>query len=82
MIRLPYQRLELPGFTSFLRLGFAARLLICRWKTLAMALFLIVGPVALAMWLVPYSVRVTIEVPGLGPSGVLTNESNWCGGGF
>ncbi|MBI1176364.1 hypothetical protein GC207_02875 [bacterium] len=74
MIRLPYQRLEIPSFRRAGRPGFVLRLLKYRWRVLALSFLFIAGPVILAMWIVPYAASVTIKVKDLGPGGILTNQ--------
>lgn len=74
MTRLPYQRLEIPGFARVIRAGFIWRLFGYRWRVIALSLFFIAGPVILAMWIVPYAASVTIEVKDPGPGGLLTNQ--------
>lgn len=75
MIRLPHQRLEIPGLVRMIRAGFVWRLLACRWRVIALSLLFIAGPVILAMWIVPYAASVTVRVKGPGPGGLLTNQS-------
>lgn len=74
MIRLPYQRLEIPNFRQAGRPGFVLRLLKFRWRVLALSLLFILGPVILAMWIIPCAASVTIKVKDLGPGGILTNQ--------
>lgn len=74
MIRLPYQRLQIPSFRHAGRPGFVLRLLKYRWRVLALSFLFIAGPVILAMWIVPYAATFVIKVERPSPRGSLTNQ--------
>jgi len=71
MIHRRYEYLVIPRASRFFHARFALRLLRCRWKSITLALLFIAGPVALAMWVVPYSASTLVNVRGLGPDGLI-----------
>jgi hypothetical protein len=62
MTRRRIEYLVIPSGGLLLRPGFPLRLLVWRWKAIALAFLVIAGPVLLAMWIVPYSASTIIEV--------------------